>query len=167
MNNNGVYPIQSTRSRVLALAAVAILVASFGLTRLAEAAGGQVTRGTFQTFAAGLGRGYDISGLAVMVRTGSDMTLVSVKAAGLASNVSYPVHVHNQPCAVGSGGGHYQHVVGGDVDSINEIWPGFTTNVAGIGSGQARNDFRARPEAQSIVIHDTDGARIACADLHS
>jgi len=23
----------------------------------------------------------------------------------------------------------------------------------------------ARPEAQSIVIHDSDGARIACADL--
>jgi hypothetical protein len=74
--------------------------------------------------------------------------------------------VHNAPCAVGNGGGHYQHVVGGPVDVANEIWPGFTTNASGHGNGHAANDFWARPEAQSVVIHDTDGARIACADLH-
>jgi hypothetical protein len=88
-----------------------------------------------------------------------------VHAAGLAPNTAYPVHVHNSPCGVNNAGGHYQHVLGGVVDRYNEIWPGFTTNRAGLGNGNAEHAFRARPEAQSVVIHDTDGARIACADL--
>jgi hypothetical protein len=73
--------------------------------------------------------------------------------------------VHNKACSDSNGGGHYQNVVGGAVDSSNEIWPAFTTNAAGIGNGWATHAFYARPVAQSVVIHDTDGKRIACADL--
>ncbi|MCC6190425.1 MAG: hypothetical protein IT318_15450 [Anaerolineales bacterium] len=51
------------------------------------------------------------------------------------------------------------------MDPVNEIWPGFTTSEAGIGNGNAVKAFWARPEAQAVVIHDVDGARIACADL--
>lgn len=129
------------------------------------AQGAQVTRGALQTYATGLDRGYAISGQAQLVRTADGHTLANVQAWGLAPNTTYPVHVHNAPCAVNNGGGHYQHEVGGAVDNVNEIWPGFTSNDAGHGAGKAANDFTARPEAQAVVIHDTDGARIACADL--
>ena len=129
------------------------------------AAGAQVMNGDFQTFAAGAERGYEISGRAQLVRTARGQTLAQVEAWGLAPNTSYPVHVHNAPCAVNNGGGHYQDLVGGPVNNVNEIWPGFSTDASGHGNGHAANDFTARPEAQSVVIHDTDGARIACADL--
>lgn len=143
---------------------LSLAVALIGVTAVA-ASGAQVTNGDFHTFATGLERSYDISGHAQMLRTANGRTLAHVQAWGLASNTTYPIHVHNAPCAVNNGGGHYQHVVGGPVDDINEIWPAFTTNASGHGNGRAANDFTARPEAQSIVIHDTDGARIACADL--
>lgn len=129
------------------------------------AAGAQVTGGVFNTFASGIERGYEISGRAQMVRTAAGDTLTSVQVRGLVANTNYPAHVHNAPCAVDNGGGHYQHVVGGPVDDVNEIWPSFTTNASGHGNGHATNGFWARPEAQSVVVHDTDGARIACADL--
>jgi hypothetical protein len=131
----------------------------------ASAAGMQVTNGDLQTFASGLERGYDISGRAQLVRTADGRTLAVVEAWGLAPNTAYPVHVHNAPCDVNNGGGHYQDVVGGPSDAVNEIWPGFTTNADGHGNSHAANDFTARPEAQTVVVHDPDGARIACADL--
>lgn len=125
-----------------------------------------VTTGEFHTFATGLERGYDIGGQAMLVRSSNGRTQAHVKAWGLAADSSYPTHVHNAPCDVNNGGGHYQDMVGGPVDSVNEIWPRVYTDGAGHGSGHASNNFIARPEAQSVVIHDTDGARIACADLH-
>jgi hypothetical protein len=147
---------------VVALLALALALA---LAWPAWAGGGEMTQGSLHTYAAGLERGYTITGQVVMLRAVSDMTRVSVHAAGLAPNTPYPVHVHNRGCGDANAGGHYQHVPGGPVNAVNQIWPGFTTNTAGIGNGKAVNAFRARPEAQSVVIHDTDGARIACADL--
>lgn len=147
--------------RVLLVAMVFALVMAWPVL----AAAGEVTRGAFHAFATGLDRGYDITGHAQMVRTADDTTIVHVHVTGLAPHTTYGVHVHNQPCGVGNGGGHYQHDPSGGVNPVNEIWPGFTTNAAGIGNGQAANGFRARLEAQSIVVHDTDGARVACADL--
>jgi hypothetical protein len=129
--------------------------------------GAQVTRGEFVTYASGPSLGYEISGRAQMERTAAGPTLVQVHVTGLKPGISYGVHVHNLPCAVNDGGGHYQHIVGGPVDDANEIWPAFTTNPAGAGNGNAYHAFTARPEAQSIVIHDPTAAnaRIACADL--
>jgi hypothetical protein len=130
------------------------------------ASGGEVTRGSFHTYASGSDLGYnDISGHARMTRTASGKTLVSTHAAGLLPNTAYGVHVHNQACGDNNGGGHYQEVVGGSVDGYNEIWPQFTTNAAGVGNGTAVHAFYARPEAQAVVIHAPGGARIACADL--
>ncbi len=148
-----------------------VLVILFGLAftmvgiSAVAASGAQVTVGELNTFAAGPGRDYDISGRVQMVRTANGQTLTTLQVSGLVDNTTYPAHVHNAPCNVGNGGGHYQDVVGGPVNNMNEIWPGFTTNSSGHGSGYAANEFTARPEAQSVVIHDTDGARIACADL--
>jgi hypothetical protein len=149
------------RNLVLLIALIVTLV----LTVPGSASTGSTTRGEFVTFADGISRGYEIEGLAVMVRTADDKTIVSTHVSGLAANTTYGVHVHNKPCTDSNGGGHYQNVVGGPVDSINEIWPAFTTNPAGIGNGSAVHQFYARPEAQSVVVHDTDGKRIACANL--
>jgi hypothetical protein len=154
------------KRKQMILGSTLILAVLFLVVAVASAGGAQVTSGPFQTYAAGPGRGYDISGQAVMVRTADGRTIVTVQAWGLAAGTTYGVHVHNLPCGINNGGGHYQHVVGGPVDNVNEIWPGFTTNAAGHGNGFASNEFTARPEAQSVVIHDTDAARIACADLN-
>jgi len=129
------------------------------------ASGGEVTRGSFHTYASGSELGYAISGFARMTRTAKGTTLVSTHATGLLPNTTYGVHVHNLPCGENNGGGHYQNIPGGPVDPYNEIWPGFTTDENGVGNGKAVHAFYARPEAQAVVIHAPGGARIACADL--
>jgi hypothetical protein len=144
------------------LALLTVALASGGPTLASD---GDMTRGDFHTYAAGIPAGYEIGGHAHMTRTADNKTIVSTHATGLAAFTTYGVHVHNQACSSSNGGGHYQNIPGGGVDPYNEIWPGFTTNAAGIGSGFAVHAFYARPEAQSVVIHDVDGARIACADL--
>jgi Cu-Zn family superoxide dismutase len=153
-------------NKKIAVVIVSLVLLAASLTALAD--GAQVTQGDFASFASGPSLGYDVAGQAQMVRTADGRTIVTVHLSGLHPGVAYGAHVHNLPCGVSNGGGHYQHVVGGPVDPFNEIWPGFTANVAGIGSGNATNDFTARPEAQSVVVHDPDAgnARIACADLN-
>jgi len=158
-------PVRPPYRRQLLLVFLLALALALIVSTAVAASGAQVTIGDFHTFAAGLDRGYDVSGRAQMVRTAAGSTLTGVQAWGLAPGTAYPVHVHNAPCAVNNAGGHYQHVVGGPANNVNEIWPAFTTDASGHGNGHAANDFTARPEAQSLVIHDTDGARIACADL--
>jgi Cu-Zn family superoxide dismutase len=146
-----------TIGMVLVLAAITTLAATAAIA----GNGAMTTSGTFSEFPLGDG---DIDGHATMVRVPSGKTIVSVHVTGLMANTTYGSHVHNAPCSTG-GGGHYQDVVGGPVDNVNEIWPAFSTNAAGIGNGKAMNGFIARPEAQSVVIHAPGGARIACADL--
>ena len=146
---------------VFLLVAIALPALAAGGSKVS----GVVKRGNFRTFATGVDRGYQITGHARMTRTGDEKTIVSVHVTGLAVGTAYGSHVHNKACNDANGGGHYQNIVGGGVNAVNEIWPLFTTNEAGIGNGNAKNYFRARPEARSVVIHDTDGARIACADL--
>lgn len=146
---------------------LAVVMVVLAVSAAAAAAGAQVTRGEFRTYASGPGLGYDIGGHAQMERLPSGKTRVSVHITGLQPGVTYPVHVHNKACNDSNGGSHYQDIVGGPVDAVNEIWPGFTTNGAGIGNGNATNAFVARPEARAVVVHDPNagGARIACADL--
>lgn len=133
----------------------------------AEKPSATVTKGSFVTYATGLDRGYDISGHATMVRAPGGRTIVTthVRGYGIFPNTQYGSHVHKQACSDSNGGGHYQDEEGGAVDNVNEIWPILMTNSHGIGNGYAMNHFIAREEAQSVVVHDTDGARIACADL--
>jgi len=156
-------PYKRIITKPLAYLIVAMLAVAVGLPGLASS--GEVAHGDFHTFADGVGRGYDIGGHTRMTRTGSGKTLVSTHATGLAANTSYGVHVHNKACNDANGGGHYQNVPGGPVDAYKEIWPRFTTDSDGVGNGKAVHAFYARPEAQAVVIHDADGARIACADL--
>lgn len=156
--------IRTRRSAVL-------LAAAFATTTFvgqpASAARATVTTGSFETTATGVERGFDISGRAVMVRSprAGGRTLVVSLARGLEPGLVYGSHVHNGACADG-GGGHYQHVPGGAVDRVNEIWPTLEPGRGGVAVGTAHHAHVARDDARSIVIHDpSDGARIACLDL--
>jgi hypothetical protein len=159
-------------------ALIPILIATVGLTATAlpvEAGGHthrsvEVTTGHFQTLPGGDALGYDVRGGAIMIRTDrhGGRTSVFVGARGLDPDTVYPVHVHNQPCsATPAGGSHYQDVIGGAVDAVNEIWPTITTDQHGRGTGFAVHDARARSDAMSIVIHypANTSIRLACADL--
>lgn len=159
-------------------ALIPIVIAAIGITTAASPARAdqddgrpaEVTTGRFQTLPGGTGLGYDVSGGAVMIRTDryDGHTRVIVRARGLDPDTVYPLHVHNQACsATPAGGGHYQNVIGGPVDAVNEIWPTVTTGTNGGGIGFAVYDARACSDAMSIVIHypvDTS-IRLACADL--
>ena len=153
-----------TRRQVLAGAAVLVLAAALA----GPAAGGsaQVTRGDFHAFADGTG--LNISGRAQMVRTADGRTFVSVHVEGLLPG-TYGAHVHKQACGNGNADGHYQYATGTGpdyVNAVNEIWPGFTTNAAGIGNGRAMNAGTAGTAAVSVVVHaPTTNLKIACADL--
>lgn len=152
-----------SRRFIVSVVFAALLVS---VTVVPAAAGGAVvTKGEFATYATGLDRGFDINGHATMVRVPSGKTIVGTHVSGLAPNTAYGSHVHNKACDVADGGGHYQQDPAGGVNPTNEMWVSFTTNSAGIGHGKTKNAFWAGPEAQSIVVHDTDGQRIACADL--
>ena len=152
---------------MLALVTAAVVLAAAAPARSTEDA--ELTWGRFETLSAGELRGFDVRGAALMVRApaGGGTTVVLVRVRGLHAEYStYPAHVHNAPCADG-GGGHYQHEIGGAVDAVNEIWPTVSSNGAGRGRGFAVHGNWARPDAQSIVIHDPGDTseRLACADL--
>ena len=136
----------------------------------ASAGGAEVTTGDVVTLPGGMALGYEISGHAQMRRAPGDggKTIVTVHLSGLDGNTTYPTHVHNAPCdATPAGGGHYQHQVGGPVDSINEIWPVIATNAAGEGLGKAIHGHWARPDAMAVVVHypANTSIRLACVDL--
>jgi len=129
-----------------------------------------VTEGSPLTTKVGVERNYEITGKATMKRLSggnAGITVVDLYVEGLHPNAKYPAHVHNLPCAIKGGGGHYQNEKGGKVDDVNEIWLTFSTDGTGTGSSKAEHGYVARQDAQSIVIHDktADKARIACIDL--
>lgn len=129
------------------------------------ASGATVTSGDFTTLAIGVTRGYDISGHAHMVRTAAGSTVVAIHAQGLHPDTAYLSHVHQAPCSDNMGGGHYRFDPTGPAAPPNEIWLNFVSDDAGVGNQNATVDAVAGPTARSVVIHDADGKRIACADL--
>ncbi|MGH8993337.1 MAG: hypothetical protein ACRDZ7_17650 [Acidimicrobiia bacterium] len=160
------------RSRIGLWAAVAAAVAIPVLLQNVPAgsSGSQVTRGEFQVFAAGAGdsRFEHLQGHAQMVRAADGKTIVKVEVTGLVPDTAYPVHVHAAPCNVNTANGHYQFRSDGGINTVNEIWPGFTTNAAGAGNGRAVADRTAGENAVSVVIHSPDATpapKVACADL--
>jgi hypothetical protein len=151
-----------TRIRVLMTSAVAITAT---LVLAVSVAGSHTTvaEGNFHAFATGAG--FDISGHARMVRTADGKTIVSVHVEGLTPGTTYGSHVHKQACADGEADGHYRFDPSGPATPPNEIWPGFTTNPAGVGNGRAVVHSVAGSSAISVVVHAPGGAKIACADL--
>ncbi len=154
------------KSGTLAVAALMVVLMAVPLS----AQGAKVTKGSFESFAAGAGHvAYgDIDGNARMIRNAAGTTMVVVNVRGLTPGETYGSHVHNQACSNGDAGGHYSFgivVPGGALDG-SEIWPGpFTANAAGTAVGRTVVGATAGQTAVSVVIHAPGGAKIACADL--
>ena len=144
-----------------ALLASVVALAAFAPTVLADSA--TVTRGDFAPYVGNTS--LSITGRAQMVRTADGKTIVSVHLEGLLGNTPYGAHVHAAACATGFADGHYKFDPAGPASPPNEIWPGFTTNDAGVGNGNATVDATAGPGAVSVVVHAPGGTKIACADL--
>ena len=111
-----------------------------------------------------------LKGHAQMIRDAAGKTTVQVHVEGLDPSVMYAAHVHAMPCAVDTGGGHYKIDPTMDMtDPNNEIHLPFMTDAMGIGRTSMTANHFARPDAQSVVVHDPSSmpanAKMACADL--
>ena len=135
--------------------------------------------GRFATLPAGEGLGLDVDGVAILRRTAHG-TWGRVVLSGLEPGLVYAAHLHNQPCGLGAGGSHYRDVTTGVGTPPNELWfsssddptAGVLANRGGTARGVGAVDWVARPEAQSVVIHQvvaatgtSGGPKVACADL--
>jgi len=128
--------------------------------------------GTVAPFAAAELIDQTIGGTATLVR-GMSETVVSINITGLDAATSYGAHVHNQPCAVTTGGGHYKLdplIV--EALETNELWPVIGNQPDGIADSTKSVALHvARSDAQSFVVHrliegaTTPPPKVACADL--
>jgi hypothetical protein len=173
MSANGVRSAGRIKKSLIAMGAlVTVLVPGSP----AEAA---TSIGRFATLPAGEGLGLDVDGIAILRRT-SEGTWGRVVLRGLEPGLVYAAHLHNQPCGLGAGGSHYRDVTSGVGAPPNELWfsssgdpfAGVLANRGGAARGVGVVDWVARPEAQSVVIHQvvaatgtSGGPKIACADL--
>ena len=113
----------------------------------------------------GIGAPYEgVTGTATMTRTLHGTTEVEVLVEGMPANTFAPVHVHVGSCAE-RGGDHFQFEPGGSVMPPNEIHPRFTSDAAGVGRGTMTAFAIAGNEARSVVIHDPNGVKVACAEF--
>lgn len=156
----------------VAAAAIAALLASSGTV---DATRRDSFHGRFSETAAGAADplGYDIHGVARMT-TSTRGTVLWILVTGLDPAKEYGSHLHNGTCADG-GGGHYQNEEGGPTSPPNELWVtnGGTTikpNRHGVAFANGSASWTARTSgvtttAQSVVVHEPSGTRIACADL--
>ena len=146
---------------------------------IAPAAAATAEHGTFSTLPAGQQMGLSIEGIA-QIRRSADGTRAMVHVRGLVPGTTYAAHLHNAPCSVNEGGGHYKNDPSGPAMPPNELWlsstddplAGITANRGGVAHGSGSADWVARPEARAIVIHyippggsTAGGPKIACADL--
>lgn len=106
----------------------------------------------------------DVTGTATMVRTIHGTTEVEVLVEGMPADTFAPVHVHVGSCAE-AGGDHFQFVPGGEMMPPNEIHPRFVTDEVGVGRGTMTAFAIAGNDARSLVIHDPDGNKVACAEF--
>lgn len=152
--------------RKLALLAGATSLVAMGVAAPVSADSGtdDVVVGHLDEFAAGVERGYDISG-PVRLSRGEDWTHVRANAKGLDADTTYESHLHAQACADEDGGPHYKDDPEGADTPPNELWLEIATNPSGNGHDASTSDWQVRDGDRSVVIHDGDGARIACADL--
>jgi hypothetical protein len=161
------------RKSLLAVGALALVLAPGSP---AEAA---TSVGRFVTLPAGNDLGLEVDGVALLRRT-ADGTWGRVVLSGLEPGLVYAAHLHNAPCGLGLGGSHYKDVTAGVGAPPNELWfsssddpfAGVTARRGGSARGVGAVEWVARPEAQSVVIHQvvaatgtSGGPKIACADL--
>jgi hypothetical protein len=101
-----------------------------------------------------------------LVRELGGYTRVILSGTGLGASTKYAAHVHALPCAIDGGGGHYMIDPTAAAGHDNEIWLDLESTADGTGASTMTVAHLARPDAQSIVIHDpVDKARLSCIDL--
>jgi hypothetical protein len=101
-----------------------------------------------------------------MTRNIAGETMVSLSITGGEPTTLYGVHVHDRPCSVANGGGHYKFDTSiTEALETNEVWLPVTTDAAGAGMSQATAPSILRADAQALVVHAADNSRLACFDL--
>ncbi len=108
--------------------------------------------------------GMSLTGTALMTRKFNGVTEVAVVMTGLAPNTTYAAHVHNQPCAFEAGGAHYKFDPA-STEPSNEMTFALDANAEGTASDSTWVAKIAGAEAQSMIVHGADGARLACFDI--
>jgi hypothetical protein len=160
-------------SAVTAAALVTVVLVAGGASAATK------ERGEFETLPAGASMGLSLDGIAQLRRTAVG-TSVKIHVRGLEPGTTYAAHLHNAPCSVNEGGGHYKDAPTGPSVPPNELWlsstddptAGITANAGGVAHGRGTAEWVARPEADSVVVHaippggtTAGGPKIACADL--
>lgn len=100
-----------------------------------------------------------------VVETAAGTTVATLQVRDFAASTTYAVHAHIGPCSSSPGTslGHYQDSSTGGVNPENELWLGFSTNKAGIGSAQSVVGWEFRPtDALSVTFHHGGPTRVAC-----
>ncbi|MGE0764498.1 MAG: hypothetical protein AB7N80_14575 [Bdellovibrionales bacterium] len=115
----------------------------------------------------GIQRMPSVFGTGKLERLTNGSTKASVSISGLTANTMYMMHVHDRPCHINAGGGHYKfdYSIAAALES-NEIWLRVNTDAVGAGTATTTVQHLARAEAYSIVAHDADNTRLACLDLY-
>jgi hypothetical protein len=133
----------------------------------------ELTRGSYlplttygQFIALPTGPGSAATGSAELQRRFDGATVLTLDLKGLSPGGTYPAHLHELPCGVLDGGGHYLVDPGiADGDETNELWANVVADATGAAVRSVGFTHTARAEAQSVVLHAEDGTRLACADL--
>ena len=158
--------------KVLAFGTALALVGAVGNAQASRIKNTSISRGEAAYIGSYAGPSVGAGARAKLVRASNGTTVTSVSAWGLEADATYAAHVHSLPCDVNDAGPHYKNDPAGAADPVNEIWPGFTTDGTGVGRAEVTNDFTVRPDAMSVVIHDTpnatsgSGAKMLCANLN-
>lgn len=108
--------------------------------------------------------GMALTGTALMTRKFNGVTEVAVVMTGLAPSTEYAAHVHNQPCSFEAGGAHYKFDPA-STEPTNELTFDLVANAEGTASDSMWVAKIASAEAQSLIVHGSDGARLACFDM--
>jgi hypothetical protein len=109
--------------------------------------------------------GAPIGGTAIMTRKLTGVTEVAVVMTGLTANTKYQAHVHNQPCAVENGGGHYKFDRAvAEALAGNEMWFELVADSKGAAHDSMWVERIAAADAMSLVVH-SEMSRMACFDL--
>jgi hypothetical protein len=143
----------------------------------AEALAAGQYQGTFANVADAPAGSKPVTGTAMMVISATG-TKVSLVAAGLDPKAVYVAHVHNQPCATGEGGMHFQFDPKGAAAPPNEMWlVPVKVDPKGKATASVSATQKANSSAKSVVIHLKQAAgapppaagakppKLACADL--
>ena len=108
-----------------------------------------------------------------MIRREKGTTFVSIDVTGLQPGRSYVSHVHKQACETGDADGHFQqNGAAAGATPPNEIWLNggpFAADANGKVNVSATANYKANPDAVSVVLHDSalpaTANKVACANL--